>query len=475
MKTNFKKILSVLLAVLMLTSVFSISVLAASYTITFNAGKFGKETTLTDSITGEKNTVVTLPGAMYTRDGYVQAGWSTVSSGARKNYELGGSFTITKKQTLYPYWEAAKVEVTFAPGSFGTGAERVDEVDQNKTTKFPGAIFTRDDYVQIGWSTVDGGELEYGLTATTPAITDPITFYPVWEKCDYSVGVSVSSLDFGNVCKDYDAIEKQTVVITNEGNMTLTYTLPSNPDYNIAVKSGSLTLVSGTSVTIEISPKTGLVIADYSDNFVFDCNYDVSDVVVASRFIVSDHSFSRYVSNNNATYEKDGTKTAKCLKGCGYIDEIADPGTMKVFSADNNTVIGLLKEYIYHRTVNFTAYGSGYDDEDGVLSKRFVPATWYVNEEFNGEFVDGDFNATFTHTVFGDYTLSVTYNEEEVVYNEATDEYEWVATGVTDEKIFEYSVGANEHEEQEIVRPNTILSIIFGLFAQLLALLGIGG
>ncbi len=475
MKTNFKKILSVLLAVLMLTSVFSISVLAASYTITFNAGKFGNETTLTDSITGEKNTVVTLPGAMYTRDGYVQAGWSTVSSGARKNYELGGSFTITKKQTLYPYWEAAKVKVTFAPGSFGTGAEKVDEVDQNKTTKFPGAIFTRDDYVQIGWSTVDGGELEYGLTATTPTITAPVTFYPVWEKCDYSVDVSASGLDFGNVCEGYAAPGKATVVITNVGNMTLTYTLPSNTNYNIIVKSGSLTLAPGASVTVEIAPKTDLAIADYSDNLVFDCDYDVSDVAVAVRFIVGAHSFSRYVSNNDATYDSDGTKSAECLKGCGYIDTIADPGTMKFYSIDNNTVIGLLKEYVHHRTVNFTAYGSGYDDVDGIVGKRFVPATWYVNEDFNGEFVDGDFDVTYTHTVFGDYTLAVTYYEEEIAYNEATDEYEWVATGVTDEKVFEYSVGVNEREEQEIVRPNTILSIIFGLFAKLLALLGIGG
>ena len=68
-------------------------------------------------------------------------------------------------------------------------------------------------------------------------------------------------------------------------------------------------------------------------------------------------------------------------------------------------------------------------------------------------------------------TLTINYVEEE--YNEETGE--WVATGVTDEKTFDYVVGTNEYEEQEIVRPNTILSIIFGLFAKLLSLLGLGG
>ncbi len=475
MKTNFKKMLSVLLAVLMLTSVFSVSVLAASYTVTFKPGRNANEQTLTDTITGEKNSVITLPGAMYTRDGYVQTGWSTSQSGSKKNYELGGEYTITKNQSLYPYWEASKVVVTFAPGADGTGVAQTVEADEGKSIKSLGAIFTREGYIQIGWTSVDGGELEFGFNVNTPAITAPVTFYPAWEKCDYTVEASISSADFGNVCEGYVAPEKATLVITNKGNMTLTYTLPSNANYNVVVKSGSLTLDAGKSVTIEIAPKTDLAIADYSTNLVFDCDYDVSDVAVAVRFIVGAHSFSRYVSNNDATYDSDGTKSAECLKGCGAVDTIADPGTMKVYSIDNNTVTGLLKEYIYHRTVNFTAYGSGYDDEDYIVGKRFVPDTWYVNEDFNGEFVDGDFDVTYTHTVFGDYTLAVTYYEEELAYNEATGEYEWVATGVTDEKVFEYSVGTNEYEDQEIVRPNTILSVIFGLFQKLLELLGLGG
>jgi len=140
-----------------------------------------------------------------------------------------------------------------------------------------------------------------------------------------------------------------------------------------------------------------------------------------------------------------------------------------VYSADNNDAVGLADSYIHHRTVRFTAYGSGMDDAEGVVGKRFLPVTWYVNDDFNGEFENG-YEVVFTHTLFGNYTLTINYVEEE--FNVETGE--WVTTGVTDEKTFEYTVGTTAEEEQEIIRPNTILSIIFGLFQELLKLLGLG-
>ena len=40
-----------------------------------------------------------------------------------------------------------------------------------------------------------------------------------------------------------------------------------------------------------------------------------------------EHSFTNYVSDNNASYEKDGTKTASCDNGCGATDTINDDNT----------------------------------------------------------------------------------------------------------------------------------------------------
>ena len=44
---------------------------------------------------------------------------------------------------------------------------------------------------------------------------------------------------------------------------------------------------------------------------------------------VKEHEFLIYVSNDDATCQADGTKTAECIYGCGLKDTIVDEGTMK--------------------------------------------------------------------------------------------------------------------------------------------------
>ena len=46
-----------------------------------------------------------------------------------------------------------------------------------------------------------------------------------------------------------------------------------------------------------------------------------------------------------------------------------------------------------------------------------------------------------------------------------------IGAAYEDEKSFDYYVGPSEKEEQEVIRPNMIVSIIFGLFAKLFELL----
>lgn len=522
MKKYFKKSLAVFMAMLMLLSVVGVSAFAAQYKLEYLPGRYSTDAAL-DPVMVEGGSTVTLLGAVFTREGYVQTGWSTAQSGNRKNYELGGSLKITKNTKLYPYWEAVKCKVTFAPGEFGVGSEKIVEVEEGKTTRFPGAIFTRDDYIQVGWSSVDGGALEYGLTDTTPAINADTSFYPVWEKCVYDVDVDVTNMNFGNVCEDYSTPAAQVITITNVGNSTIQYTLPTFVGYDFKVVSGNLKLEKGATLKISVQPKASLAVADYTGAVLFNSDRDETDVTINVMFVVNAHSFDKYYSNNDATYEADGTKSAECSNGCGNVDTIIDAGSMKVYSVDNNTVDGLLKEYIYHKTVRVTAYGSGMDNiqADGTIAagtKRYRPVSWYVNEEFNGEFKDGNYDINFVHTSFGDYTLKVKYVEEvyacdnhgdpiffcedcgeltgekcefcgeetlaiicdlcedptcqNVLYEDESEKsFGWVATGEEDEKSFDYYVGPSEKEEQEVIRPNTILSIIFGLFATLFELL----
>ena len=480
MKKNFKKSLAVFMTVLMLLSVVSVSVLAATYQVQFLPGTYG-EGTPPETIVVNSKIYVTLPGAAFTRRGYVHAGWSNVTSGTKKNYDFGAQYKVTSSvKKFYPYWEAETYKVTFAPGNDGVGEAQVYEVDFDKTMYAPGEIFTRDGYILTGWTAkvlVIGSDgdteetVEIGPTAKISKVTGDVTYYPIWTKADYSISVSETYFNFGDVCVDYSTPDAQIFTITNLGNVQLEYTLPENDNYNISVSSGSLKLGIGKSVSIKIQPKADLVAGDYSATFVCDCKYDVADVTVNVRFVVNEHSFDRYYSDNNATYEADGTKSAECSNGCGCVDTIIDLGSMKIYDAKYNSVDGLLKEYLYHKTIRVTAYGSGTDNiqADGTIAegtKRYLPVSWYVNDEFNGEFTEGNYDINFVHTSFGKYTLKVSYVEQEYVNGE------WVNTENTDEKSFDYYVGPSEKEEQEVVRPNMIVSIIFGLFTKLAELLG---
>ena len=534
MKTSFKKSVAVLLVALMLLSAFSVSVFAATtYSVSYKPGTYAKETDeyVQDGI--EKNETITLLGETYTRTGYTHTGWSTNKNGTSRTYTLEKSQKITKNLTLYPYWTVNKYTITFDGGEFGVGTAQTKEVNHGKDTTAPAAIFTRDGYVQIGWTATvieitegpNGEEIftpvvdDVALGGRIAKVTGDVTYVPVWEKLTIDSDYEISNTKFGSVCEDYAAPAAETLVITNAGNATLKYTLPTTAAYNITVMSGSLNLAPEASVTISVQPKAGLPVGNYSEALVFACDYADCSVTFEAKFTVNAHSFDKYVSNGDATYDADGTKTAECTNGCGATDTIADEGSMKIFSADNNKAIGLLPEYTYHKTVRFTAFGSGMDNENPVAgSKRFRPVSWWVNDEHNGELTEATgYDVNYVHTDFGSFGLVITYVEE--VYTcdnhgdpiflcedcgELTGEtceycgaaaqaivcdlcgdptcqnplYEddktfgWVETGETDEKVFSYSIGASEKDQQEVVMPNTIVSIIFGLFTYFFEIIG---
>ena len=425
---------------------------------------------------------VVLPGAMFYRDGYKQTGWTTSKVGTGTKLEFGSTYSteITENVELYPYWEANLLSVRFEGGAYGVGTAEEKEVAFGKTVEAPERIFTRDGYIMIGWATTeDATEVELGLGATTKKLEENVTYYPVWIESVFDVSVSADVLKYGIKCIDYPVVDAQTVTIVNEGNVPLSYTIPTSTNYEITIESGSANLEPGESLVLEIKPLNNLPIANYAETLEFVCDEASMSFSIDLSFKVVDHSYSTYKactdSQYQATYQKDGYKEASCLNGCGKIDRIIDEGSMKVFGAEYNDAKGLAKSYVHHRTVRFTAFGSGMDDTENYLTTRFRPVSWYVDDTYNGEFTDNEFEngyeVTFTHTIFGEYTLTINYVEE----TKDAETGEWVATGTTDTKTFDYSVGTTAEEDQEIVRPNTILNIIFGLFRELLKLLGLEG
>ena len=67
------------------------------------------------------------------------------------------------------------------------------------------------------------------------------------------------------------------------------------------------------------------------EDFDFEC--------VAGKITVTggacSHSYTNYVSNNDATCQADGTKTATCDNGCGSTNTVADAGSKKTHSYTN--------------------------------------------------------------------------------------------------------------------------------------------
>lgn len=74
------------------------------FTITYDKGENGTGTNTTATKTYGVD--LTLEGAIFTRAGYVQTGWSTTDGGS-KDYNLGGTYSSNANRTFYPYWEQA--------------------------------------------------------------------------------------------------------------------------------------------------------------------------------------------------------------------------------------------------------------------------------------------------------------------------------------------------------------------------------
>ena len=75
-----------------------------TYTVWYRPGTYGTGSATYD--TKKENVSLTLRGALFSRTGYDQCGWSTSPAGSSKSYDLYDSYTQNAGTTLYPYWVA---------------------------------------------------------------------------------------------------------------------------------------------------------------------------------------------------------------------------------------------------------------------------------------------------------------------------------------------------------------------------------
>ena len=128
------------------------------------------------------------------------------------------------------------------------------------------------------------------------------------------------------------------------------------------------------------------------------------------------HSFTQYVSDGNATIDADGTKTARCDRGCGAKDTVADPGS-RLPSTLSSDVYAVGEEILRQVPVGTTAaqFTANIHQKnirvlkDGKQVSADTPVgTGMVVQLLAGETVVGGWVIIVTGDVNGDGKLSIT-------------------------------------------------------------------
>ncbi|HCL08542.1 MAG TPA: hypothetical protein DHW25_01275 [Blautia sp.] len=108
-----------------------------------------------------------------------------------------------------------------------------------------------------------------------------------------------------------------------------------------------------------------------------------------------------------------------------------------VSDASKNTITGISSDgsYTTETKITFTAVGAGTDIENPIKGDvRYLPLNWEVLESRSWD--KAPYSATFRMGKSGNYTLTVTYNQQKF------DGSNWVNTGTQDTKQVNFTVAA---------------------------------
>ena len=130
-------------------------------------------------------------------------------------------------------------DVTYQPGTNGSGNAVTDIKFYNDALTLRGALFTRTGYTQVGWATVDGGEKVYGFDDIYTK-NEALTLYPVWNTNKYTITFDTAGgSEIAPITQDYGTVITAPEAPTREGytfigwDMEIPTTMPAE---NITLK-----------------------------------------------------------------------------------------------------------------------------------------------------------------------------------------------------------------------------------------------
>ena len=162
--------------------------ITGDYEVIYLPGTYGTGSAVTDM--KPHNNILTLRGALFTRKGYTQVGWSTVDGG-EKVYGFEDVYTQNEALTLYPVWNANQYTITFDTN----GGSDIAPITQDY-----GAEITAPDNPTRKGYTFKGWDKE--IPETMPA--ENMTVKAQWEINQYTITFDTNGgSDIAPITQDY--------------------------------------------------------------------------------------------------------------------------------------------------------------------------------------------------------------------------------------------------------------------------------
>ena len=162
--------------------------ITGDYEVIYLPGTYGTGSAVTDM--KPHNNILTLRGALFTRVGYTQVGWSTVDGG-EKVYGFEDVYTQNEALTLYPVWNANQYTITFDTN----GGSEIAPITQDYGTEITAPDNpTRKGYTFKGW--------DKEIPETMPA--ENITVKAQWEINQYTIAFDTNGgSEIAPITQDY--------------------------------------------------------------------------------------------------------------------------------------------------------------------------------------------------------------------------------------------------------------------------------
>ena len=162
--------------------------ITGDYEVIYLPGTYGAGSAVTDM--KPHNNILTLRGALFTRKGYTQVGWSTVDGG-EKVYGFEDVYTQNEALTLYPVWNANQYTITFDTN----GGSEIAPITQDYGTEITAPDNpTRKGYTFKGW--------DKEIPEAMPA--ENITVKAQWEINQYTIAFDTNGgSEIAPITQDY--------------------------------------------------------------------------------------------------------------------------------------------------------------------------------------------------------------------------------------------------------------------------------